>query len=74
MNEAQVQVYTNLPLAESCRLIDSCRAEVVLLESFPPQHVLTVTETEPFVRPGTSATGRRVYEVLGLLPPRRSYS
>jgi hypothetical protein len=36
MNEEQLQAYTNLPPAESCRLIDFDRAEIVVLESFPP--------------------------------------
>jgi hypothetical protein len=49
MNEEQLQAYTNLPPAESCRLIDFDRAEIVVLESFLPQHVLTVTGTKPFL-------------------------
>jgi hypothetical protein len=49
MNEEQLQAYTNLPPAESCRLIDFDRVEIVVLESFPPQHVLTVTGTKPFL-------------------------
>jgi hypothetical protein len=49
MNEEQLQAYTNLPPAESCRLIDFDRAEIAVLESFPPQHVLTVTGTKPFL-------------------------
>ncbi len=49
MNEEQLQAYTNLPPAESCRLIDFDRVEIAVLESFPPQHVLTVTGTKPFL-------------------------
>lgn len=49
MNEEQMKAYTNLPQAESVRLIDFERADVLTLESFPPQHVLSVTGTKPYL-------------------------
>jgi hypothetical protein len=36
MDEEQVRVYNDLPRAESQRLVDFEEAEVVTLESFPP--------------------------------------
>ena len=41
--------YENLPKARSYRLIDSERAEVRTLESFPPQYVLVVSGMKPYL-------------------------
>jgi hypothetical protein len=40
--------YGGLPQSEAVRRIDFERAEVLTLESFPPQLVLTVTGTKPY--------------------------
>jgi hypothetical protein len=48
VNEERVKELEALPVAESHRLIDFERAEVVTLESFPPQFVLTVSGTKPY--------------------------
>ena len=42
-----MEEYEVLPMAESHRLIDFDRAEVVTLESFPPQFILTVSGKKP---------------------------
>lgn len=47
MDEAQLEALRRLPPAETCRLIDFESAQIVTLESFPPQYVLTVTGTAP---------------------------
>ncbi len=49
MDEEQVRAYNDLPRAESQRVIDFEEAEVVTLESFPPQFVLNVRGTKPFL-------------------------
>ncbi len=49
MNEEQVSTYNALPKAGSHRLLDFERAEIVTLESFPPQFVLRVMGTKPFL-------------------------
>lgn len=49
MNEEQLRVHEELPKADSQRLIDFERARVLTLESFPPQFVLQVTGTKPFL-------------------------
>lgn len=49
MNREQMEEYEVLPKAESHRLIDFDRAEVVALESFPPQFVLTVSGEKPYM-------------------------
>ena len=49
MNEAQFQTYNALPLAESCRRIDFDAVEILTLESNPPQYVLVVNGTKPFL-------------------------
>jgi hypothetical protein len=49
VNEEQIRVHQNLPTAGSQRLIDFERAQVLTLESFPPQFVLRVTGTKPFL-------------------------
>jgi len=68
--------YRTLPSAESYRLIDFERAEIVTLESFPPQFVLTVSGTKPYINMEVELVPR-VYiqqpeywgiEVVGHLP------
>lgn len=49
MNEEQLRVHQDLPKADSQRLIDFERAQILTLESFPPQFVLRVTGTKPFL-------------------------
>lgn len=44
-----MRAYADLPRTESVRLIDFDLAEVLTLESFPPQFVLVVTGTKPFL-------------------------
>ena len=46
MSEQRIMEFETLPSADSHRLIDFERAEVVTLESFPPQFVLTVSGTK----------------------------
>jgi len=38
-----------LPQSEACRLIDFEEVDVVTLEIFPPQHVLIVSGTKPYL-------------------------
>lgn len=49
MNEEQLRAHEELPKADSQRLIDFERAQILTLESFPPQFVLRVTGTKPFL-------------------------
>ncbi len=49
MNEEQIEGYGKLPKASSSRLIDFERVEIVTLESFPPQYVLVVRGTKPYL-------------------------
>lgn len=49
MNEAHAKKYQDLPKADSVRLIDFELAEILTLESFPPQFVLVVTGTKPYL-------------------------
>ena len=49
MNEAQLEALVQLPAPQSCWVIDFEKAEVVVLESFPPQYVLVVSGTKPYV-------------------------
>jgi hypothetical protein len=49
VNEEQLRVHQDLPTADSQRLIDFERAQILTLESFPPQFVLRVTGTKPFL-------------------------
>lgn len=49
MSEQQLRVHQDLPKAESRRLLDFERAQILTLESFPPQFVLRVTGTKPFL-------------------------
>jgi hypothetical protein len=47
MTDSQLDAFRGLPAPESCRIVDFERAEVVTLESFPPQYVLVVSGTKP---------------------------
>lgn len=49
MSEEQMRAYTDLPWAESVRLIDFEQAEILTRKSFPPQFVLNVMETKPYL-------------------------
>jgi len=49
VSEEQLRVHQDLPKADSQRLIDFERAQILTLESFPPQFVLRVTGTKPFL-------------------------
>ena len=49
MNEEQLRAHQDLPKADSQRLIDFERAQILTLESFPPQFVLRVRGTKPFL-------------------------
>ena len=49
MNEAQLEALVQLPAPQSCWVIDFEKAEVVVLESFPPQYVLVVSGSKPYV-------------------------
>lgn len=76
MNEEQAKKYQDLPRADSVRLIDFERADILTLESFPPQFVLVVTGTKPYLNMEVDIVPR-VYvrqpeywgiEVVGRLP------
>lgn len=47
--EAGLEAHSALPPATSSRLIDFARAELHILESFPPQFVLAVSGVKPFL-------------------------
>lgn len=47
MSEEQAHAFRALPTPQSCRVIDFNSAQVVTLESLPPQHVLIVTGQKP---------------------------
>ena len=49
MNEAQLEALARLPASQSCRIIDFEKAEIIVLESFPPQYVLVVLGTKPYL-------------------------
>lgn len=49
MNEDQLRAFQDLPQAESCRRIDFDGAEIVTLQSDPPQYVLAVSGTKPYL-------------------------
>jgi len=49
MNDAQLQALVRLPAPQSCRVVDFDKAEVVVLESFPPQYLLVVSGTKPYL-------------------------
>ena len=46
--EEQLRAYQGRPKAESQRLIDLERTEILRLRTFPPRFVLRVTGTKPF--------------------------
>lgn len=48
IDDKQLQEFNELPPAGSCRLIDFESADIVVLESFPPQYVLVVAGTKPY--------------------------
>jgi hypothetical protein len=49
MDEAQLQTFRALPAATCFRLLDFEQAEIITLESFPPQFILRVSGTKPYV-------------------------
>jgi hypothetical protein len=49
MNEAQLEALVRLPAPQSCWVIDFEKAEVAVLESFPPQYLLVVSGTKPYI-------------------------
>ena len=49
MNEAQLEALVRLPAPQSCWVIDFEQAELIVLKSFPPQYVLVVSGTKPYV-------------------------
>jgi hypothetical protein len=76
VNEQQLREYQGVPQSEACRLIDFEEAEVVTLESFPPQYVLVVSGMKPYrnmdvsLRPRTYIRQPEYWgiEVVGCLP------
>ena len=76
MNEQQIEDYQRLPQSEACRLIDFEEVDVVTLEIFPPQHVLIVSGTKPYLNMEVSLRPRTYIqqpeywgiEVVGCLP------
>lgn len=49
MDEVQLQTFQALPTAASFRLLDFEQAEILTLRSFPPQFVLRVSGTKPYM-------------------------
>jgi hypothetical protein len=49
VNEEQLRAHQELPKPDSQRLIDFERAQILALRTFPPQFVLRVTGTKPFM-------------------------
>jgi hypothetical protein len=49
MNQEQLRVYNELPMAESCRRIDFDEASISTLRSYPPQYVLCVMGKKPYM-------------------------
>lgn len=47
--DAQLRAFTSLPPAASSRRIDFERAELRILESFPPQYILAVSGVKPYL-------------------------
>jgi hypothetical protein len=76
VNEQQLRDYERLPQSEACRLIDFEEVDVVTLETFPPQEVLIVSGTKPYLymevslRPRTYIRQPKYWgiEVVGCLP------
>lgn len=48
MSEEQASAFHALPTPQSCRIIDFETARVIILESFPPRHVLVVSGEKPY--------------------------
>lgn len=48
MDEAQLQTFRAMPTTTAFRLLDFEQAEIITLESFPPQFVLRVSGTKPY--------------------------
>jgi hypothetical protein len=76
MDEQQIRDYQSLPQPESCRLIDFEEVDLVTLKSFPPQYVLIVSGTMPYLNMEVSLRPRTYIrqpeywgiEVVGCLP------
>jgi len=49
MDETQLQTYKGLPPATAFRLLDFAKASVITLRSLPPQFILRVSGTKPFL-------------------------
>lgn len=49
MDEASLQSFEKLAAPQSCRVISFDKAEVLTLESDPPQYLLTVSGTKPWL-------------------------
>jgi hypothetical protein len=49
MNAEQLEEYTKLPAAQSSRLIDFDKAEIVTFPIFPPKYLLTVSGVKRWV-------------------------
>jgi hypothetical protein len=49
MDDEQLREWEALPKPSSCRLVDFDQAQIVTLRSFPPQYVLHVSGTKPYL-------------------------
>jgi hypothetical protein len=49
MDEEQMQTFRDLPVPSSFRLLDFEQARVITLRSFPPQFILRVSGTKPYL-------------------------
>jgi hypothetical protein len=49
MDEGQMQTFRDLPVPSSFRLLDFEQARVITLRSFPPQFILRVSGTKPYL-------------------------
>jgi hypothetical protein len=49
MDETELRSFSELSAPQACRVIEFEKAEVVTLESDPPQHLLTVSGTKPWL-------------------------
>ena len=49
MDEEQLREWEALPKSSSCRLVDFDQAQIMTLRSFPPQYVLHVSGTKPYL-------------------------
>jgi hypothetical protein len=48
-DDEHLKAFTSLPPATTARRIDFERAEILVLESFPPQYVLSISGTKPYL-------------------------